>query len=80
MRSVRAIVLLIGVFLIGLGIFALLYNSEFYTERKKVVQIGPVEASVHVENPCRRLPNTFGALIIIAGGALVLLHITRRSN
>lgn len=80
MKNIRMIVLLIGVFLIGLGIYALVYDSDYYTERQKIIQVGPVEATVQKQTPCRRLPNTFGALAIIAGGALVLLHITRRSN
>lgn len=78
MRNIRMIVILIGVFLIGLGIYALVYDSEYYTEKQKIIQVGPVEASVQKETPCRRLPNTFGALVIIAGGALVLLHFARK--
>jgi uncharacterized membrane protein len=78
MRSIRVAVIVIGVFLIGLGIYTLIYDQ--ISNSKKVIEIGPIEATVHKGMACGRLPIVFGSLVIIAGGALVLLHITRRSD
>jgi hypothetical protein len=78
MRYLRSGVMLIGVFLIALGIYALVYDQISYTRREKIIDIGPIEATVAKEAHCVRLPAIFGSLVIIAGGALVLMHFSKR--
>lgn len=73
-------VMVIGLFLIGLGIYALVYDQISYSKREKLIEIGPIEATVAKGTTCVRLPSVFGALVIIAGGALVLMHFAKRSN
>ncbi len=78
MRYVRTGVIVIGVFLIGLGIYSLVYDQISYTNKEKVIEIGPVQATIDRGATCVRLPAIFGALVIIAGGALVAMHFAKR--
>lgn len=79
MSYLRSGVILIGIFLIALGIFALVYDQGTFRTRENVIDVGPLHASVEKESRCDRLPVIFGALVIIAGGALVLLHFNKRT-
>ncbi|MBS0629153.1 MAG: DUF3185 domain-containing protein [Verrucomicrobia bacterium] len=76
----RKIVILIGIFLIGLGIYSLVYDQISYTNREKLIEIGPVQATIERGGTCVRLPAIFGALVIIAGGALVAMHFAKRQG
>jgi uncharacterized membrane protein len=60
----------IGIVLIILGIVSLAYQGITYTTRKKVVDIGPIEATKK-ENKTIPLPPILG-VIALAGGVVVL--------
>jgi drug/metabolite transporter (DMT)-like permease len=60
----------IGIVLIILGIISLGYQGFTYTTRKKVVDIGPIEATKK-ENHTVPLPPIVG-VIALAGGVVVL--------
>jgi len=60
----------IGIVLIILGIVSLGYQGITYTTRKKVVDIGPIEATKK-ENKTIPLPPILG-VIALAGGVVVL--------
>ncbi len=60
----------IGIVLIILGIVSLSYQGITYTTRKKVVDIGPIEATKK-ENKTIPLPPILG-VIALAGGVVVL--------
>ena len=60
----------IGIILIILGIISLGYQGITYTTRKKVLDIGPVEATKK-ENKTIPLPPMVG-ILALAGGVVVL--------
>jgi len=60
----------IGIALIILGIISLGYQGFTYTTRKKVVDIGPIQATKK-ENHTVPLPPILG-VIALAGGVVVL--------
>ena len=60
----------IGIVLIIIGIISLGYQGFTYTTRKKVVDIGPIEATKK-ENHTVPLPPILG-VIALAGGVVVL--------
>lgn len=61
---------IIGVLLIVLGIVALAYQGVTYTTREKVVDLGPLKASVEKEKTIP-LPPVLGGLAVAAGVFLV---------
>jgi len=61
---------IIGIVLIILGIVALAYQGITYTTREKVVDLGPLKASVEKEKTIP-LPPVLGGLVIAAGVFLV---------
>jgi hypothetical protein len=61
----------IGIVLIILGIISLGYQGFTYTTRKKVVDIGPIQATKK-ENHTVPLPPILG-VIALAGGVVVLV-------
>jgi hypothetical protein len=61
----------IGIVLIIIGIISLGYQGFTYTTRKKVVDIGPIEATKK-ENHTVPLPPILG-VIALAGGVVVLV-------
>ena len=61
---------IIGIVLIILGIVALAYQGITYTTREKVVDLGPLKASVEKEKAIP-LPPVLGGLAIAAGVFLV---------
>ena len=65
-------VTLIGVVLIILGVLALAYQGITYTTREKVVDIGPLKASVDKEKSIP-LPPIVGAVALAGGVALVIV-------
>ena len=68
---------LIGVILIVLGIIGLAYQGFTYTTREKVIDLGPLKASVEREKTVP-LPPILGGLAVAAGVFLVWMG-SRRS-
>jgi uncharacterized membrane protein YidH (DUF202 family) len=61
----------LGVILIVFGVLALIYGGFTYTHQKKVVDLGPIQASKK-ETSTVPLPPILGVVAIIGGGALLL--------
>ena len=61
---------LVGVVLIVLGIVALAYQGITYTTREKVIDLGPLKASVEKQKTIP-LPPILGGLAVAAGVFLV---------
>jgi hypothetical protein len=68
---------LIGIVLIVIGILALGYQGITYTTHKKVVDIGPIEATKK-EDKTIPLPPIVG-ILALAGGIVVLVADRRTS-
>ena len=65
----------LGAILIVLGLVALVWGGITYTKREKVIDVGPIEASVD-ERKTIPLPPVAGVVAVIAGVILV----SRRSG
>jgi uncharacterized membrane protein HdeD (DUF308 family) len=65
-------IMLLGVTLIVLGVLALAYQGITYTTREKVVDLGPLKASVERQRTIP-LPPVLGALALASGIVLVLV-------
>jgi hypothetical protein len=61
---------IVGVVLIVLGIVALAYQGITYTTREKVIDLGPLKASVDKQKTIP-LPPILGGLAVAAGVFLV---------
>ena len=61
----------IGIVLVVLGIVGLAYGGISWTQREKVVDLGPIEVSsdTHKTLP---LPPIVGGICLVAGAALLL--------
>lgn len=71
-------VVLVGVALIILGVVALAYQGITYTTREKIIDIGPLKASVDEEKSIP-LPPIVGGLAL-AGGVILVIVGARRSS
>jgi hypothetical protein len=71
-------VVLVGVALIILGVVALAYQGITYTTREKIIDIGPLKASVDKEKSIP-LPPIVGGLAL-AGGVILVIVGARRSS
>ena len=71
-------VTLIGVALIILGVLALAYQGITYTTREKIIDLGPLKASVDKEKTIP-LPPIVGALAL-AGGVVLVIVGARKSS
>jgi len=60
----------IGILLIILGVFALAYQGFTYTTHKKVLDIGPIEATKE-EHKTVPLPPVLGGIALAAGAVLL---------
>ena len=69
---------LVGVALIILGVVALAYQGITYTTREKIIDIGPLKASVDKEKSIP-LPPIVGGLAL-AGGVILVIVGARRSS
>jgi uncharacterized membrane protein YidH (DUF202 family) len=69
--------MLVGVVLIVLGIIALAYQGITYTTKEKVIDLGPLKASVEKQKTIP-LPPILGGLAVAAGVFLVWMG-SRRS-
>ena len=63
--------MIIGIVLIVLGVVALAYEGISYTTREKVVDIGPLHASVEKKKTIP-LPPVLGGVALVGGIVLVL--------
>ena len=61
----------LGIVLIVFGILALAYGGFTYTHEKKVVDLGPIQASKK-ETSTVPLPPILGVVAIIGGSALLV--------
>lgn len=67
----------IGIVLLVIGVFSLAYQGFTYTTQKKVVDLGPIQATKE-EHHTVPLPPILGALALI-GGVVVLISDRRGS-
>ena len=63
---------LVGIALIVLGIVALAYRGIPYTSREKVIDVGPLQASVDTKKTIPLSP-LLGGLALVGGIALVVV-------
>jgi hypothetical protein len=68
---------LLGIVLVIVGVVALAYQGFSYTTRKKVIDIGPVQATKE-EHHSVSLPPILGAVTLLAG--IVVIASGRRGN
>jgi hypothetical protein len=61
----------LGVILVVLGVLALVYQGFTYTTQKKVLDVGPIQATKQ-ERHTVPLPPILGALALI-GGVIILV-------
>jgi uncharacterized membrane protein YidH (DUF202 family) len=71
-------VTLVGIVLIVLGVLALAYQGITYTTREKVIDLGPLQASVDKRKSIP-LPPIVGA-VALAGGVVLVIIGSRRSR
>jgi len=69
---------LVGIILILLGIVAFTYQGISYTSREKVVDIGPLQASVDTKKTIP-LPPILGGLVLAGGIVLVIVGAKKSS-
>jgi uncharacterized membrane protein len=69
---------IIGIALIILGIVALAYRGITYTQREKIVDIGPLQATADREKTIP-LPPILGGLSLVGGILLVIFGSKSRS-
>jgi len=69
---------LVGIALIVLGIVAFTYEGITYTSREKVIDIGPLQASVDTKKTLPLSP-ILGGLVLVGGIALVVVGAKKSS-
>ena len=69
---------IVGIVLIILGIVALAYGGITYTQREKIIDIGPLQATADREKTIP-LPPILGGLALIGGVALVIVGAKSKS-
>jgi hypothetical protein len=62
---------IVGILLIVLGVIALTYQGITYTTKKKVLDIGPIQATKE-EHKTIPLPPILGGIALVGGIALLL--------
>jgi hypothetical protein len=62
---------LVGILLIVFGVIALAYQGITYTTRKKVLDIGPIQATKE-EHKTIPLPPIVGGIALVGGAVLLL--------
>jgi uncharacterized membrane protein HdeD (DUF308 family) len=70
-------VILVGITLIILGVLALAYQGITYTTREKIIDLGPLQASVDKRKSVP-LPPIVGA-VALAGGVVLVIVGARKS-
>jgi uncharacterized membrane protein len=69
---------LVGVALILLGIVAFAYQGISYTSREKIIDVGPLQASVDTKKTIPLSP-LLGGLVLVGGIVLVVVG-TKKSS
>jgi uncharacterized membrane protein len=69
---------LVGIALILLGIVAFAYQGITYTSREKVIDVGPLQASVDTKKTIPLSP-LLGGLVLVGGIVLVVVG-TKKSS
>lgn len=69
--------MVVGIVLLILGVVALAYQGITYTTQEKVIDLGPIKASVEKEKTIP-LPPILGALALV-GGIVLIAVAARRS-
>jgi uncharacterized membrane protein YidH (DUF202 family) len=64
--------MVLGIALIVIGIVALMYQGFTYTTRKKVLDIGPIQATKE-EHQTIPIPPVIGVIAVISGVAVLAL-------
>jgi len=67
-----------GVLLVVLGVLVLAYQGITYTQQKKIIDLGPLQASTKTEKHIP-LPPILG-MVAITGGIVLLVNGARRSS
>jgi len=75
--GIKAITL-VGIALILLGIVAFAYQGITYTSREKIIDIGPLQASVDTKKTIPLSP-LLGGLVLVGGIVLVVVG-TKKSS
>ena len=75
--GIKAITL-VGIALILLGIVAFAYQGISYTSREKVIDVGPLQASVDTKKTIPLSP-LLGGLVLVGGIVLVVVG-TKKSS
>jgi len=70
---------LVGIALIILGIVAFAYQGISYTTREKVIDVGPLQASVDTKKTIPLSPLLVGGLVFVGGIVLVVVG-TKKSS
>jgi hypothetical protein len=68
---------ILGIFLVVIGMVALAYQGLTYTTKKKVIDIGPIQAT-REEHHTIPLPPILGALALVGG--IVVIASDRRGT
>lgn len=71
------IITVVGLLLVVLGVFALIYGGISYTSREKIIDIGPIEATSETRETIP-LPPLLGGLALAGGVALLVMGARRR--
>jgi len=69
---------LVGIALILLGIVAFAYQGISYTSREKVIDVGPLQASVDTKKTIPLSPLLGG--LVLAGGIVLVVVGTKKSS
>jgi uncharacterized membrane protein len=69
---------LIGVLLVILGVLALAYQGFNYTHQEKVLDVGPIHATVEKHDRVS-LPPILGGLVLVGGLALLVAGARKKS-
>ncbi len=67
---------LIGLILVGIGLAGLVYGRFNYSTDRKVVDLGPIQASVS-ENHTVQIPDIAGIVAVVAGVIMIGLGMRR---
>jgi uncharacterized membrane protein len=70
--------IVVGIWLIVLGVVSLAYQGISYTHQKKVVDLGPIHATETVKERIP-LPPILGGLALVGGVALVAVGSRRKT-
>ena len=71
-------IMLVGIALILLGIVAFAYQGISYTSREKIIDVGPLQASVDTKKTIPLSP-LLGGLVLVGGIVLVVVG-TKKSS